>query len=118
MRTAISISISISIVLLLGVTARADDPKPTRGDVPATGPGVTPAEPAPVVKPADKPADVPATVSPFDSYTGANAQGRQFFDEGRQLLRDGNQDAACAKFAAAYKEEEATSTQLNVARCR
>jgi predicted nucleic acid-binding Zn-ribbon protein len=57
-------------------------------------------------------------MSPFDSYTGANAQGRQLFDEGKQLLRNGDQTAACAKFAAAYKEEEATSTQLNVARCR
>lgn len=105
---------AISIVALLVATAHADEPKPTATPVPATAPGVTPAEPA---KPAE-PVKPPAPANAFDAYTGANAAGRGLFDEGKQLLRDGNQPAACSKFADAYKQEEATSTQLNLARCR
>lgn len=111
-------AISTSIVLLLATSARADEPKPTASPVPKTAPGVAPAEPPKPAEPA-KPADKPAApTNPFEAYTGANEQGRQLFDEGRALLREGNQTAACAKFAEAYKLEEATSTQLSVARCR
>ena len=109
-------AISISIVMMFIAPARADDPKPTSSPVPTTAPGVTPAEP---VKPAEppKPVDKPAT-NPFDAYTGANPAGRALFEEAKQLLQGGNQTAACAKLADAFKQEEATSTQLNLARCR
>jgi hypothetical protein len=93
----------------------APGPTPTATPVPTTAPGVTPAEPAKPVVSAAKPA---TSTSPFDAYTGANAAGRALFDEARQLLREGNQAAACAKLAEAYKQEEATSTELNLARCR
>ena len=113
MRAAISIAIMASLV----GNAAADEPKPTATPVPLTAPGVKPAEPAKPVEPA-KPAEPPPATNAFDSYTGANPRGRELFDRGKQLLRDGNQTAACSDFAEAFKQEEATSTHLNLARCR
>ena len=88
-------ALSISIVLLLARAALADEP-------------VAPAEPKPE----------PKVESPFEAYTGANGKGRELFDQARTQLREGNQAAACKTFSDAYKQEEATSTQLNLARCR
>jgi hypothetical protein len=117
---------AIAIVILLVGNASADEPKPTPSPVPQTAPGVKPAEPPkpadppqPVDKPTDKPTDKPAsTGNAFDTYTGANTRGRELFERGKQLLREGNQTAACSDFADAFKQEEATSTQLSLARCR
>src|SRR5262245_52155864 len=122
------VTIAIGFVISLVATSHADESKPEPPtNKPADKPvGDKPARDKPVDKPAvdkpgvDKPTDKPAVVNenPFDAYTGANADGRERFVEARAKLREGNQSDACAKFADAYKQEEATSTQLNLARCR
>jgi hypothetical protein len=112
-------AISIAIVMLLVGRAHGDEPKPTATPVPTQAPGVKPPEPPPPPKEPAKPADKPPIpTNAFDAYTGANTAAQALFDEGKQLLRDGNQATACVKFADAFKQEEATSTLLNLARCR
>jgi hypothetical protein len=95
-------AISILIVTMLVAHARAEEPEP-----PPPQPPPTPSKP-----------DPPPSSNPFDAFTGSNTQGRALFEEAKTLLRNGDQAAACAKFAESYKHEEAISTQLNLARCR
>jgi hypothetical protein len=100
-------AISILIVSMLVAHARAEEPKPP-----------APAPPAQTPPPTETKPPVPPPANPFDAFTGSNAQGRVLFEEAKTLLRNGDQAAACAKFAESYKQEEAISTQLNLARCR
>lgn len=59
-----------------------------------------------------------AEVDPFDTPHGTNARGSKLFDEGRELLRAGNVETACTRFAESFAIEQALGTQLNLANCR
>jgi hypothetical protein len=115
-------AISILIVTMLVTSARAQEPAPAPApqppaeDKPADD-GKPPLPSDTLPAPPAHTATTPST-SPFDTFTGSNEHGRALFDEAKGLLRGGDQTAACAKFADSYKQEEAISTQLNLARCR
>jgi hypothetical protein len=64
-------------------------------------------------------ADVVAPpLDPFDAAHGSNERGTRLFDKGRDLLKEGKVDEACAQFDESWRIERALGTQLNLANCR
>ncbi|HEY5923630.1 MAG TPA: hypothetical protein VIV11_18240 [Kofleriaceae bacterium] len=111
-------ALSIAIVLVLARVAVAEEPKPDAPKPTDTTVDTRPVDTKPAPKPAEPKPTEPKPENPFDAYSGANTRARELFDAAKQQLRDGNQAGACTKFGESYKQEEATSTQLNLARCR
>jgi hypothetical protein len=57
-------------------------------------------------------------LDPFDAAHGSNERGTRLFDKGRELLKEGKVDQACAQFDESWRIERALGTQLNLANCR